>query len=139
MTVSYGRVLISCDRVTEQSGRYTLWDGPTPIRVLANVPKNLEITVEGGEIEHIPTPIEAAEDAINDLQADLAAAAASVETWQADYEELLADDEAKRSRLQRIDSLVASIGEAPSLAKLSAFLADLKDIINEIGGANGEA
>lgn len=115
MVFKYGSAEIDCDRCTETSGRYMLWNGSTPIRVLASIPPNLEITVEGGEIEHVPTPLEAAEDEINDLQADLAGAMA---------------------RLAQVQDLLLSLGDGPTLTKLVQFVRDLKGIIAEAG--NGE-
>lgn len=143
MKINYGGKTIVCDYCKETDGKLTLYQFDTPIMTIANIPDLSAYTAEDGIIEHVPTPLEAALEDINDLQADLAAAAEEIAAeneqlaqWKADYMELLADDEAKRDRLDRIQELVDSLGTAFTLTGLIAFVKNLKSILSEDN--NGE-
>ena len=136
MKINYNGRTIVCDYCTETNGSLTLYQGGGPIMTIANIPDLAAYTAEDGIIEHVPTPLEAALEDINDLQADLAQAAedikdkaAQLAQWKADYMELLADDEAKRARLERVEALLDSLGDAWTLSGLIAFVRALRDIL----------
>lgn len=138
MKINYNGRTILCDYCTETDGKLTLYQGGGPIMTIANIPDLAAYTAEDGEIEHVPTPLEAALEDINDLQADLAAAADEIAAeaeqiaqWKADYMELLADDEAKRARLERVQALLDSLGDSWTLTGLIAFVRALRDILAE--------
>ncbi len=123
MKIKIGDKIIVCDEVKEEGGRYYVWQGGMVIMSAANIDPAV-VETEGGEIEHVPTPLEQA-------QADLAQKIADFREMQIEYMEVLADDEAKRARLERIRDLVNSIGETPSLSGLITFLRNLKEILTE--------
>ena len=136
MKINYNGRTIVCDYCTETNGSLTLYQGGGPIMTIANIPDLAAYTAEDGIIEHVPTPLEAALEDINDLQADLAQAAedikdkaAQLAQWKADYMELLADDEAKRARLERVQALLDSLGDSWTLTGLIAFVRALRDIL----------
>lgn len=108
MIFHYGKIAVPCDNVTETDGRYTLYQFGAPIMSFANVPPSIEILAEDGEIEHVPTPLEAAEDEINDLQADLAGA---------------------MSKLAQVRDLILNLGDGLTLTKLVQFVKDLREIL----------
>lgn len=129
MRIRVGDLILSCDRCVEDCGRYILYSGDEPVRSIANIPDNIEIIAEDGEIEHIPTSLEKA-------QADLAKATERIKQDAAAYMELLADNEARQARLERIEGLIRNLGDSLTLTKLIQFVKDLKSIITEAG--NGE-
>lgn len=139
MKINYNGRTILCDYCTETDGKLTLYQGGGPIMTIANIPDLAAYTAEDGEIEHVPTPLEAALEDINDLQADLAEAAedikdkvAQIAQWRQDYSELLADDEAQRARLDRIKALLDSLGDSWTLTGLIAFARNLREILSEV-------
>ena len=139
MKINYNGRTILCDYCTETDGKLTLYQFGEPFMTIANIPDLAAYTAEDGIIEHIPTPLEAALEDINDLQADLAAAAAEITAeaeqiaqWKADYMELLADDEAKRARLDRVKALLDGLGDSWTLTGLIAFARSLREILSEV-------
>lgn len=145
MKLKYGNLEIVCDRVTETDGMLSIWQGGEVIRQISNIPPNIEYRAIDGLIEHILTPFEEALEQINDLQADLAAAAVEIaeKTEQIrqdalNYMELLADDEAKAARLERITSLLSGLGGVLTLSKLIEFVNGLREILSETGDTDGE-
>lgn len=139
MKIKYGNVEIVCDRVTETDGKLSIWQGGEVIREISNIPPSIDYKAIDGVIEHILTPYEEALEDINDLQADLAEKVEQYNTIMREYIEVLADDEAKRSRLERIESLIQGLGDGMTLTKLIQFVKDLKAIIAEtVEVNNGE-
>lgn len=139
MKINYNGRTILCDCCTETDGKLTLYQGGGPIMTIANIPNLADYIAEDGEIEHVPTPLEAALEDINDLQADLAEAAedikekvAQIAQWRQDYSELLADDEAQRARLDRVKALLDSLGDSWTLTGLIAFARSLREILSEV-------
>lgn len=128
MTFTVDNQKYVCDKVEETGGRYYVWQGGAIIMSLANIAPDL-IETEGGEVEHVPTPLEQA-------RAELEEKTARLQELGREYVETLADDEAKRARLERIESLVKGLGDGLTLTKLVQFVKDLKAIIAEVG--NGE-
>ena len=128
MTFTVDNQKYVCDKVEETSGRYYVWQGGAIIMSLANIAPDL-IETEGGEVEHVPTPLEQA-------RAELEEQTARLQELGREYIEALADDEAKRARLERIESLVKGLGDGLTLTKLVQFVKDLKAIIAEVD--NGE-
>lgn len=131
MKINYMGRTITCDSCTETDGKLTLYEGGVPIMTIANIPDLSKVLPEDGIIEHILTPLEEALEDVSDLQADLAQAAETIQGWRDSYMEVLADDEAKRARLERIEALVTDLGEGLTLTKLIKFVTDLKTIIEE--------
>ena len=129
MKIKIGELTLSCDRCIEEDGRFTLYSGGEPVRSVANIPRDTEVISEDGEIEHVPSPLERA-------RAELEEKTTRLQELGREYIEVLADDEAKRARLERIDGLIKGLGESLSLSKLIQFVKDLKVIIAEAG--NGE-
>ena len=139
MKIKYGNVEIVCDRVTETDGKLSIWQDGMVVREISNIPPSIEDEAIDGVIEHILTPYEEALEDINDLQADLAEKVEQYNTMMRESIEVLADDEAKRSRLERIESLINGLGDGMTLTKLIQFVKDLKAIIAEtIEVNNGE-
>ena len=102
---------------------------------LANIAAET-IETEGGDVEHVPTPLEQARADLEERTEELQAKVAELQELSREYIEVLADDEAKRARLERIEELIKNLGEAMTLSKLIQFVKDLKAIIAEAG--NGE-
>lgn len=123
---------IQCDRCTETDGKLTIYQDGLPSIEIANIPDLGLIETEDGIIEHILTPLEQAQEDINDLQADLAEKTAEAAQWYQDYLEIFADNEAKRSRLDRIEALLDSLDDVPTLQGLIAFVRNLREIISEV-------
>jgi len=139
MKIKYGNVEIVCDRVTETDGKLSIWQDGEVIREISNIPPSIDYKAIDGVIEHILTPYEEALEDINDLQADLAEKVEQYNTIMREYIEVLADDEAKRSRLERIESLIQGLGDGMTLTKLIQFVKNLKAIIAEtVEVNNGE-
>lgn len=139
MKIKYGNVEIVCDRVTETDGKLSIWQDGMVIREISNIPPSIDYKAIDGVIEHVLTPYEEALEDINDLQADLAEKVEQYNTIMREYIEVLADDEAKRSRLERIESLIQGLGDGMTLTKLVQFVKDLKAIIAEtVEVNNGE-
>lgn len=67
MKVKIGRRELLCDSASEQGGKITLYQGGMAIMEIANVPDKMRIKTEGGRIEHVPSPLEAAEQRIEEL------------------------------------------------------------------------
>ena len=132
MVIKIGNRTIVCDEVKEESGRYYVWQGGKMIMSLANISAET-IETEGGEVEHVPTPLEQARADLAERTAELQAKAAELQELSREYVEVLADDEAKRARLERIETLINGLGEVPTLSKLIQFVKDLKAIIAETG------
>lgn len=132
MKINYMGRTIQCERCTETGGKLTIYKDGEPSIEIANIPDLGMVNAEDGVIEHILTPLEKAWEDINDLQADLAAKTEEAAQWYREYVDTLADDEAKRARLERISTLVQSIGETPSLTGLLTFLRSLKEILSEV-------
>lgn len=133
---------VECDECTETDGVLKLYQGGQVILTIANIPDLSAYEAEGGEIRHVLNPLEAALDTIDDLQIELAEAAeeieakvAQIEKWREDYLEILADDEAKRARLEQIESLLSALGDAWTLTGLIEFVRSLKAILGENNGA----
>jgi len=135
MTFTVDNQKYVCDKVEETGGRYYVWQGGAIIMSLANIAPDL-IETEGGEVEHVPTPLEKARADLAEKTEELQAKAVELQELGREYIEVLADDEAKRARLERIDGLIKGLGESLSLSKLIQFVKDLKVIIAEAG--NGE-
>ena len=123
MVFHIGNRMIACDHVDEEDGRYYVYQGGNVIMSVANVDPT-EVDVEDGEIEHVPTVLEKA--------------VAEAAKWRSEYIEVLADDEAKRARLERIEALLDSIGDTFTLAGLIQFVRALREIVKEnTGGSDG--
>lgn len=118
MKIRYGNVEILCDKCIETDGIWTLYQGDIPFRQLANIPDPELVEAEDGEIEHTPSPLERARQEIEEKKAEI--------------RELLADEEAMKARLERIQALVAALGESLTLTKLIQFIKDLKAILQEL-------
>ena len=130
MTITIGEKKITCDECKEQDGRYYIYQGGVLIMSIANILPNM---IEAdGTIEHVPTPLEEAEAEIEELHEENEEKAKEIERWSLDYMELLADDEAKRARLERIQGLLDALGDTWTLTGLIAFVRSLKDIL--LGG-----
>lgn len=132
MKITYMGRTIQCDRCTETDGKLTIYQDGLPSIEIANIPDLGLIETEDGIIEHILTPLEQAQEDINDLQADLAEKTAEAAQWYQDYLEIFADNEAKRSRLDRIEALLDSLDDVPTLQGLIAFVRNLREIISEV-------
>lgn len=124
-----GRTLF-CDSCTETDGKLTLYQGGVPYMEIANIPDLGAVEAEDGAIEHTLTPLEAALEMAANLQEELAESADRLSEWQEAYTELLADDEAKRARLERIQALLDSLGDAWTLTGLIQFVRNLREILN---------
>lgn len=144
MVIKIGNRTIVCDEVKEESGKYYVWQGGKMIMSLANIDPGI-VQTEGGEVEHVPTPLEKARADLAERTAELQAKVLELQDLGREYIEVLADDEAKRARLERIEGLIKSLGEVMTLSKLIQFVKDLKAIIAEVGQesesevTNGEA
>lgn len=132
MKITYMGRTIQCDRCIETDGKLTIYQDGLPSIEIANIPDLGLIETEDGIIEHILTPLEQAQEDINDLQADLAEKTAEAAQWYQDYLEIFADNEAKRSRLDRIEALLDSLDDVPTLQGLIAFVRNLREIISEV-------
>lgn len=132
MKIKIGERVVVCDEVKEEGGRYYVWQGGMIVMSLANIDPGI-IATEDGEVEHVPTPLEKARADLAEKTEELQAKAAELQELSREYIEVLADDEAKRARLDRIETLIKSLGEVPTLSKLIQFVKDLKDIIAETG------
>lgn len=132
MKITYMGRTIQCDRCTETDGKLTIYQDGLPSIEIANIPDLGLIETEDGIIEHILTPLGQAQEDINDLQADLAEKTAEAAQWYQDYLEIFADNEAKRSRLDRIEALLDSLDDVPTLQGLIAFVRNLREIISEV-------
>ena len=118
MKIRYGNVEILCDECIETDGIWTIYQGGVPIKQLANITDPEMVEAEDGEIEHSPSPLERAK--------------AELEAKKEELRELLADEEAMKARLERIRTLLASLGESLTLTKLIQFVKDLKTILAEL-------
>lgn len=136
MVIKIGNRTIVCDEVKEESGRYYVWQGGKMIMSLANIDPGI-VQTEDGEVEHVPTPLEQARADLEARTAELQAKVLELQDLGREYIEVLADDEAKRARLERIEGLIQNLGEVMTLSKLIQFIKDLKVIIGEV--TNGEA
>ena len=67
MILKIGRRELLCDSAKEQDGKITLYQGGMAIMEIVNIPDISQIETEDGEIEHVLSPLEAAERKIKEL------------------------------------------------------------------------